>query len=152
MKVTSISSFLPSVIEDNNAPFTGIIANSGPKLTPIEEARLLTEDAELQRKDALARSVVWDADADEDADGEETSDEGTILTRYNCVSTLVPVGVRGNDGTIQPIPVHDKSGATSGSAQFEGVSQPTPTGVGKLVRPLDMFASPLCNPRFIGYA
>ncbi|KAL4062906.1 HORMA domain-containing protein [Scleroderma citrinum] len=134
MNVTSISSFLPSVIEDNNAMFTGITANSGPKLSPVEEALLRSEDAELQRKDALNRSVVWDADVDEDADGEETIDEGIVLTRYNGISTIVPVGVRGDDGVIQPILVHDDGGGTSNSVRFDGVSQRTPTSVGKLVR------------------
>ncbi|KAL4074882.1 HORMA domain-containing protein [Scleroderma yunnanense] len=138
MNVTSISSFLPSVIEDNNAMFTGITANSGPKLSPVEEALLRSEDAELQRKDALNRSVVWDADVDEDADGEETIDEGIVLTRYNGISTIVPVGVRGDDGVIQPILVHDDGGGTSNSVRFDGVSQRTPTSVGKLMIPNHM--------------
>lgn len=147
MKVSSISSFLPSVVEDNNAAFTGITATSGPKLTPVEEARLRTEDAELQRTDALARSVVWDADGDEDAEGEETSDEGIVLARFNSASAVAPVGVRGDDGSIQPIPAQNKRGATSSLAQFQGVFQATPTGVGKLVQLLVIFSSP-CNPLF----
>ncbi|KAI6045573.1 hypothetical protein EDC04DRAFT_2633822 [Pisolithus marmoratus] len=125
MNVTSVSSYIPSVTEDNDALFTGI-TNSAPKLSPVEEARLRAEDAELQRKDALDRNVVWDADGDEDAVGEETSDEGIILARYDGVSAIVPVGLRGDDGAIQPIP------EASGPGCVFGQSQHTPTRVGEL--------------------
>ncbi|KAI6036453.1 hypothetical protein PISMIDRAFT_85477, partial [Pisolithus microcarpus 441] len=125
MNVTSVSSYLPSITEDNDALFTGI-TNSAPKLSPIEEARLRAEDAELQRKDALDRNVVWDADGGEDAVGEETSDEGIVLARYDGVSTIVPIGLRVDDGAIQAIP------EASGSGCIFGKSQHTPTRVGKL--------------------
>lgn len=131
MNVTSVSSYLPSVTEDNDALFTGI-TNSAPKLSPIEEARLRAEDAELQRKDALNRNVVWDADADADGVGKESSDDGVVLARYDCVSAIVPVGLRGDDGAIQPIPEASGPGHISGKPQF------TPTRVGKLRDTHDM--------------
>ncbi|KIJ17008.1 hypothetical protein PAXINDRAFT_113249 [Paxillus involutus ATCC 200175] len=131
MKVVSVSSFLPSSMEDNNAVFTGITAHCPPKLTPVEEARLRVEDAELQRNDALNRNVVWDADEDEDAQGEEVSDDGIVLTRYNGEVPMVPIGVRGDDGDVLRIPVHE--GASTGLAQYSGHSEPTPTRVGHLI-------------------
>lgn len=133
LTVTSVSSYLPSATEDNNARFAGITANSAPKLTPVEEARLRTEDANLQRKDALDRNVVWDADCEEDAIGEETFDEGIVLTRFSGTSAMVPAGVRGDDGSIQPIPMRDKSDVSTSSTLFGGVSEVTPVRVGELV-------------------
>ncbi|KAI6131997.1 HORMA domain-containing protein [Pisolithus croceorrhizus] len=127
MNVASVSSYLPSITEDNDALFTGI-TNSAPKLSPVEEARLRAEDAELQRKDALDRNVVWDADGGEDAIGEETSDEGIVLARYDGVSAFVPIGLRGDDGAIQAIPEASGSGCVLGKSQY------TPTRVGRLVR------------------
>ncbi|KAI6127737.1 HORMA domain-containing protein [Pisolithus thermaeus] len=125
MNVASVSSYLPSITEDNDALFTGI-TNSAPKLSPVEEARLRAEDAELQRKDALDRNVVWDADGGEDAIGEETSDEGIVLARYDGVSAFVPIGLRGDDGAIQAIPEASGSGCVLGKSQY------TPTRVGRL--------------------
>lgn len=131
MNVTSVSSYLPSVTEDNDALFTGI-TNSAPKLSPIEEARLRAEDAELQRKDALNRNVVWDADADADGARKESSDDGVVLARCDGVSVIVPVGLRGDDGAIQPIP------EASGLGHISGKPQITPTRVGKLRDTHDM--------------
>jgi meiosis-specific protein HOP1 len=143
MKVVSVSSFLPSSMEDNNAVFTGITAHCPPKLTPVEEARLRVEDAELQRNDALNRNVVWDADEDEDAQGEEVSDDGIVLTRYNGEVPMVPIGVRGDDGDVLRIPVHE--GASTGLAQYSGHSEPTPTRVGHLVSSLCIPPSPVLH-------
>ncbi|KIK79348.1 hypothetical protein PAXRUDRAFT_36464 [Paxillus rubicundulus Ve08.2h10] len=131
MKVVSVSSFLPSSIEDNNAVFTGITAHCPPKLTPVEEARLRVEDAELQRNDALNRNIVWDADEDEDAQGEEVSDDGIVLTRYDGEVPMIPIGVRGDDGDVLRVPVH--AGASTGLVEYSGHSEPTPTRVGHLI-------------------
>lgn len=132
MKVVSVSSFLPSSTEDNNATFTGLTTCSPPKLTPVEEARLRVEDAELQKKDALNRNVVWDADtdADEDALGEDILDEGIVLARCNA---MVPIGVRGDEGRILPIPVHEDQGKGNNVIEYGGHPDPTPTHVGYLV-------------------
>ncbi|KAF9227764.1 hypothetical protein BS17DRAFT_693612 [Gyrodon lividus] len=140
MKVVSVSSFLPSSTEDNNAVFTGITAHCPPKLTPVEEARLRLEDAELQKNDALNRNVVWDADEDEDAQGEEVSDDGIVLTRYNGEVPMMPIGIRGDDGAILHIPVHEGQGASSGLAHYSGRSEPTPTRVGHLVSSIHIVA------------
>ncbi|KAI9571402.1 HORMA domain-containing protein [Boletus coccyginus] len=135
MKVVSVSSFLPSSTEDNNATFTGLTTCSPPKLTPVEEARLRVEDAELQRKDALNRNVVWDADtdADEDALGEDILDEGIVLARCNAGGAMVPIGVRGEEGRILPIPVHEEQGKSNNVIEYGGHPDPTPTHVGYLV-------------------
>ena len=135
MKVVSVSSFLPSSTEDNNAIFTGLTTRCPPKLTPVEEARLRVEDAELQREDALTRNVVWDADidADEDAPGDDISDEGIVLARCNANGAMVPVGVRGDEGKILSIPVHEDQGKGNNVVEYGGHPDPTPTHVGYLV-------------------
>ncbi|KAF8559714.1 hypothetical protein OG21DRAFT_1402333 [Imleria badia] len=135
MKVVSVSSFLPSSTEENNATFTGLSTRGPPKLTPVEEARLRVEDAELQREDALNRNVVWDADADadEDALGEDISDEGIVLARCNASGAMVPIGVLGDEGKILPIPVHEDQGKGNNVVEYGGHPDPTPTHVGYLV-------------------
>ncbi|KAF8136509.1 HORMA domain-containing protein [Boletus edulis] len=139
VKVVSVSSFLLSSTEDNNATFTGITTRCPPKLTPIEEARLRVEDAELQKKDALDRNVVWDADADdEDAMGEDISDEGIVLARCDANGTMVPVGVRGDEGEILPIPVHEDQGKGNAVVEYGGHPDPTPTHVGHLMVSADI--------------
>lgn len=135
MKVVSVSSFLPSSTEDNNATFTGLTPHCPPKLTPVEEARLRVEDAELQRRDALNRNVVWDADADEDALGEDISDEGIVLARCNASDVMVPIGIRGDEGKILPIPVHEDQDKGNNVAEYGGHPDLTPTHVGYLVSP-----------------
>lgn len=135
MKVVSVSSFLPSSTEDNSATFTGLTTRCPPKLTPVEEARLRVEDAELQRKDALDRNVVWDADADADTDalGEDISDEGIVLARCNASGAMVPIGIRGDEGKILPIPVHEDQGKGNDVVVYGGHPDPTPMHVGYLV-------------------
>lgn len=134
MRVVSVSSFLPSSTEDNNATFTGLSTRGRPKLTPVEEARLRVEDAELQREDASNRNVVWDADADadEDALGEDISEEGIVLARCNGSGAMVPIGVR-DEGKILPIPVHEDQGKGNNVVEYGGHPDPTPTHVGYLV-------------------
>ncbi|KAG9312996.1 hypothetical protein JVU11DRAFT_6434 [Chiua virens] len=132
MKVVSVSSFLPSSTEDNNAPFTGLAARCPPKLTPVEEARLRVEDAELQKEDALNRNVVWDADADEDAPGEDVTDEGIVLARCGADGAMVPIGIRGDEGAMLPIPVQVNA---NNVVEYGGHRDPTPTHVGYLIAP-----------------
>ncbi|KAG6330851.1 hypothetical protein ID866_8238 [Astraeus odoratus] len=127
MEVTSVSCYLPSVTEDNYAMFTGITSNSVPRLTPLEEAQLRAEDAELQRKDALNRNVIWNAD------DEEASEEDMVVARYNDVSSMGPVGVRDGDGVIKPIPELHSHAIAGNPAQLAGEPQHTPTGVDHLI-------------------
>ncbi|KAH7923473.1 hypothetical protein BV22DRAFT_1169347 [Leucogyrophana mollusca] len=134
LKVASVAAYLPSVTEDNNAPFTGIMSHPAPKLTPVEEARLRVEDAELQRKDALDRNVVWsaDADADVDAEGEEVEDEGIVLRRIGCDAVMVPIGLRTDDGSIEPMNVDVSDSMEPTIALYGGMSERTPVRVGDL--------------------
>ncbi|OAX34543.1 DNA-binding protein [Rhizopogon vinicolor AM-OR11-026] len=131
MKVVSVSSYLPSITEDNNAPFAGITSHTAPKLTPVQEARIRIEDAQLQKKDALERSIVWDADEDEDADGEIVIDEGVVLSRFCGDVHMAPVGVRSEDGAVRPL---SEASTTSSRAhaQYGGISEATPIRVGDL--------------------
>lgn len=132
MKVVSVSSYLPSISEDNNAPFAGITSHTAPRLTPVEEARIRVEDAQLQKKDALERNIVWSADEDEDAEGEMVIDEGIVLCRFGGDVVMTPVGIRNEDGGVQPFPqVNDTS--SRGHVQYGGISESTPICVGDLV-------------------
>ncbi|KAG2100211.1 HORMA domain-containing protein, partial [Suillus discolor] len=131
MKVVSVSSYLPSISEDNNAPFAGITSHTAPRLTPVEEARIRVEDAQLQKKDALERNIVWSADEDEDAEGEMVIDEGIVLCRFGGDVVMTPVGIRNEDGGVQPFPqVNDTS--SRAHVQYGGISESTPICVGDL--------------------
>ncbi|KAG1727923.1 HORMA domain-containing protein [Suillus paluster] len=130
MKVVSVSSYLPSITEDNNAPFAGITSHTAPKLTPVEEARIRVEDAQLQKKDALERNIVWSVDEDEDAEGEMVIDEGIVLSRFGGDVLMAPVGVRSEDGGVRPFSQVDTSSAAH--AQYGGISESTPMRVGDL--------------------
>ncbi|KAG2750609.1 DNA-binding protein [Suillus brevipes Sb2] len=131
MKVVSVSSYLPSVSEDNNAPFAGITSHTAPRLTPVEEARIRVEDAQLQKKDALERNIVWSVDEDEDAEGEMVIDEGIVLSRFGGDVVMAPVGIRSEDGGVQPF---SQVNVTSSRAhgQYDGMSESTPVRVGDL--------------------
>ncbi|KAG1759978.1 HORMA domain-containing protein [Suillus occidentalis] len=131
MKVVSVSSYLPSASEDNNAPFAGITSHTAPRLTPVEEARIRVEDAQLQKKDALERNIVWSVDEDEDAEGEMVMDEGIVLSRFGGDVVMAPVGIRSEDGEVQPF---SQVNVTSSRAhgQYDGMSESTPVRVGHL--------------------
>jgi meiosis-specific protein HOP1 len=132
MKVVSVSSYLPSASEDNNAPFAGITSHTAPRLTPVEEARIRVEDAQLQKKDALERNIVWSVDEDEDAEGEMVIDEGIVLSRFGGDVVMAPVGIRSEDGGVRPF---SQVNVTSSRAhgQYDGMSESTPVRVGHLV-------------------
>ncbi|KAG2036479.1 HORMA domain-containing protein [Suillus americanus] len=131
MKVVSISSYLPSISEDNNAPFAGITSHTAPRLTPVEEARIRVEDAQLQKKDALERNIVWSVDEDEDAEGEMVIDEGIVLSRFGGDVVVAPVGIRSEDGGVQPFSQVNVTSSRA-HAQYGGTSEPTPIRVGDL--------------------
>ncbi|KAG1827598.1 HORMA domain-containing protein [Suillus subaureus] len=131
MKVVSVSSYLPSISEDNNAPFAGITSHTAPKLTPVEEARIRVEDAQLQKKDALERNIVWSVDEDEDAEGEMVIDEGIVLSRFGGDIVMAPVGIRSEDGGVQPFSQVNVTSSRA-HAQYGGMSESTPIRVGDL--------------------
>ncbi|KAG2067057.1 DNA-binding protein [Suillus decipiens] len=131
MKVVSVSSYLPSISEDNNAPFAGITSHTAPRLTPVEEARIRVEDAQLQKKDALERNVVWSVDEDEDAEGEMVIDEGIVLCRLGGDVVMAPVGIRSEDGEVRPFSQVNVTPARA-HVQYGGMSESTPIRVGDL--------------------
>jgi meiosis-specific protein HOP1 len=134
MKVVSVSSYLPSATEDNNAPFAGITSHTAPRLTPVQEARIRIDDAQLQKKDALERNVVWNADEeDQDADGEMVIDEGIVLSRFNGDIYMAPVGVRNEDGDVRPFS-EVNTASSPAHPQYGGISEATPVRIGELVR------------------
>ncbi|KAJ7766735.1 HORMA domain-containing protein [Mycena metata] len=123
LSVTSIATYLPSSTENDHATFTGTTTRPAvaPTLTPVQEANLRAEQAAKQAKDAESRNIVWSADAavegdDLDAEGED-DDEYT----RSPDGSFVPIGVRNEDGVIEPIPMDTQE------AHFGGASQTVPT-------------------------
>ncbi|KZT71267.1 HORMA-domain-containing protein [Daedalea quercina L-15889] len=110
--IASVSAHLPST-EDNNAPFLGTTAghmHTGPVLTPAEEAAVRLQQMEMQRRDAMERHIVWDADSglcDADADGEKDPDYATGSCRDgrtaddSGVEFFDPIGIRDEAGKIK---------------------------------------------------
>ena len=130
--MVSVSSYLPSMTEDNNAPFAGITSHTAPRLTPVQEARIRIEDAQLQKKDALERNIVWNADEDEDAEGEMVIDEGIVLSRFGGDAYIAPIGVRSEDGVVRSFSEVDPISSPA-HVQYGGITEATPVRVGDLV-------------------
>ncbi|EED82474.1 predicted protein [Postia placenta Mad-698-R] len=137
VRVASVSGYLPSS-EDNDAPFLGTTTghvHAAPALTPVEEAAMRLQQVQLQREDALARHVVWDADdglCDIDADGEEDpeyaagsddSNESVSLGSWRVhdsgVEFLEPIGIRDEDGQIVPFPKDEAQRCPAEEVQAE---------------------------------
>jgi hypothetical protein len=86
------------------------------------------EQAAKQSKDAESRNVVWSADVA--VEGDDLDAEGDDDDEYvrNADGSFVPIGVRNEDGVIEPIPMDVEE------AHFGGVSQTVPTRLHELVR------------------
>ncbi|KAJ6490669.1 HORMA domain-containing protein [Mycena vitilis] len=128
LSVASIATYLPSSTEHDNATFTGTTTRhvAPPPLTPIEEATVRAEQAAKQTKDAESRNVVWSADvAVEGDDLDAEGDDDPEFTR-NADGSYVPIGVRNDDGVIEPIPMDVEE------AHFGGISQEVPTRLHEL--------------------
>jgi len=137
LSVTSISSFLPSSTEHDDATFSGTTSISGRlNLTPLQEATACKDQAEKQLEDAENRNVIWAAEdclelSDADADGEDDPDylrqpDGS----YIKTDTIVPIGYRNKEGNIDPIPLQEHPG----EARFEGVLENAPKYLHEIVR------------------
>lgn len=122
LDITSVASYLPSSMEDNNAAFAGTTSNHVPPiLTPIQEAALRAQHDEMQMKDAETRNVIWATDdlTDQDAEG---NDDDEYVRRVDgsgydkIVDIMKPIGIRNWEGVIEPIV---EKGA--GASRREGV-------------------------------
>ncbi|KAK7040820.1 hypothetical protein VNI00_009416 [Paramarasmius palmivorus] len=107
VNVSSIATYLPSSTEHENAPFTGLASSKTavePSLTPAEEATRRAEQTSKQMEDAESRKIVWAAepgvDDVSDADGEYDIDDEYVASQ----SRTGPIGIKGADGTINPLP------------------------------------------------
>jgi meiosis-specific protein len=169
ISISSVAGYLPSSTEDNNAAFAGITARphglqpSVPSLTPAQEAALRAQQVDIQMKDADDRNVVWKVDGDDDErDAEGEPDEGYVIAVDGTyirvdpsVDPQVPIGIRNQNGSIDPMPVAriadtakdlhgesaehpmDVDSASVPEAQFGGISEEVPTRVSELVRLID---------------
>jgi hypothetical protein len=175
--IQSIAAYLPST-EDNDAAFTGTTTGAAaPSLTPLEEANHRAQQAEIQAKDAFERNVVWDAEhglgeGDADAEGEDDPDYvggvfvggGGKGVNDSGVEILVPIGIRNEEGVIEPLVLSERDGDdeltqkagktgsgegggvgvnmdvddASQEAHFGGSSEYVPPRAGALVRPVKL--------------
>lgn len=137
VSVTSIASYLPSATEHDDSPFAGTTTNASRlTLTPLQEATISKEQAEVQLEDAENRNIVWGGEPplerqiDEDADAESEDDLGYVQNMDGIYMPNVPIGIRGDGGVIEPLP---PAGETLDEAQFGGVSERVPTRLQEIV-------------------
>ena len=130
LSVTSIASFLPSSVEQDDSVFTGITYPGGrPTLSPIQEATLCKEQAEKQREDAETRNIVWSGEdsLELDPDAEHDDDPDYIRLpdgRYEKIDAMSPIGIRNKEGNIEAI-AHNAPEQSS-EVQFGGFSENVP--------------------------
>ncbi|KAL1746287.1 HORMA domain-containing protein [Schizophyllum fasciatum] len=132
LNVTSISSFLPSSTENDNSPFAGPSTRShaAPALTPAQEFALRAQQSAKQAEDAARRNVAWaldtadaiDPDADGDVDEEYDASLGGLprLKSFDDSGidiSMIPVGLRNEQGIIEPIPPKDLVAHYGGDTQ-----------------------------------
>jgi meiosis-specific protein HOP1 len=134
--VTSITPYLPSSADYDNETFGGAAALARrTTLTPLQEVTLSRNQAEVQIEDATNRNVVWAAEGDVegDADGEAEDDPDYIRLEdgtYKPIdTTLVPIGIRGQEGVIKALPIRDHVG----EAEYGGVPERVPTKLQEMV-------------------
>ncbi|KAI8989768.1 HORMA-domain-containing protein [Trametes punicea] len=135
VKIASVCGYLPSA-EDNSAPFLGITSGNTfgpPPLTPAEEAAVRAQQVEIQRRDALERRVIWDADeglSDAGGTGGHSGDSRASLDQ------TAPLGVRDEQGNVVPLnqeaalPRHQ----AKTEAQYTGRPEPVPLSIGQLAK------------------
>lgn len=139
LTVTSIASFLPSVTKYDNDAFGGTVAHNGRMtLTPMQEVNASKLEAEKQLEDADKRNVVWSADddaelGDADAIGDDDPDYDPHVGYVYKESDSTPalLGVRGQGGTINALPV---DGGSIKEARYSGVCERVPTNLREMVR------------------
>ncbi|EIN07143.1 hypothetical protein PUNSTDRAFT_135827 [Punctularia strigosozonata HHB-11173 SS5] len=144
LKIASVASILPSP-DPVNASLVSTIATrkcrkQGPAPTPVDEIARRVHEIELQQRDAEERRSIWAADddlTDRDADGEDDPDYNAPTPRASQRrDTLALLGIRKDDGTIEPVVIKNPTGEESmdagkstGEAQFMGVSESVPRDV-----------------------
>ncbi|KAH9843171.1 HORMA-domain-containing protein [Rhodofomes roseus] len=135
VRIASVSGYLPST-EDNNAPFLGTTVghtHAAPVLTPTEEAAARMQQMEIQRRDAMDRQVVWDADdgmCDADADGEEDPD--FVPADDSGVEFFAPIGIRDEEGNIQPYDPRGKQSGRFEEVRYAGRAEDVPNEIAQL--------------------
>ncbi|KAI0063417.1 hypothetical protein BV25DRAFT_1883873 [Artomyces pyxidatus] len=161
--IASVSAFIPSSTDDNDAPFSG--TTNGPIQGPFAMGTAARQaQIEAQERDAHERKIVWDAEKigrldskDVDAEGEDdpefpidaVNDSGVGLDAW------LPLGVRTNDGDIVPLsreelesekvpvdglkggePMEVDESAVTQELFFGGLPESIPDCIEKLVSPL----------------
>ncbi|THU81512.1 DNA-binding protein [Dendrothele bispora CBS 962.96] len=138
VNVSSIATYLPSSTEHDNAPFAGTANQtafgSGFSLTPAKEAANRAEQIAKQVEDAENRNVAWSAEPldpefDADAEGDDDPEYAKSASPSFVHQPIVPIGVRNEDGMIEPFPPDAGMDVDEREAHFFGVSQTIPTGL-----------------------
>ncbi|KAL1678579.1 HORMA domain-containing protein [Schizophyllum commune] len=130
LSVTSIAGFLPGSTENDDSPFAGPSnrSHAAPALTPAQEFALRAQQSAKQAEDAALRNVAWaldaadaiDPDADGDVDEEYDAEAGGLprLRSFNDSGidiNMIPVGIRNDQGIIEPIPAQSLPAHIGGS-------------------------------------
>lgn len=105
-----------------------------PTLTPVQEANHRAEQAEKQKQDAERRNIVWSA---EDIELTDADADGDTDPEYNGTPPNVPIGIRNEDGEIDPIP--ESNSMDVDGAQICGSTQIVPLRLDEIVRRLSFF-------------
>ncbi|KAF8623560.1 hypothetical protein AX15_006330 [Amanita polypyramis BW_CC] len=140
LSVTSIATYLPSSTRLDDAAFGGVTSQLGPamSLTPEQEASIRGQQAEEQLNDAHDRAVAWSGEdsveaVDMDADGEEDPEyvrlpDGSFEKNLSNTDVITPVGVKNNDGIVEPLQMD----VDRNEACFGGVAEVVPSKLAEL--------------------
>ncbi|TFK76209.1 DNA-binding protein [Pluteus cervinus] len=141
VSVTSIASYLPNSVENDNAVFAGTVSHPTiPTLTPMQEASLRVQQIEMQNEDAENRNVAWVAEnlvelCDVDAEGEPDPDytplEGEHPKPISFEESIpTPFGLRDESGQIRPL----EAAVDINEHRFGGISEDIPTKLQELLQ------------------
>ncbi|KIK61869.1 hypothetical protein GYMLUDRAFT_58517 [Collybiopsis luxurians FD-317 M1] len=127
LKISSISTHLPTSTENDSKTFGGIVDRAGlaepPRLSPAEEMAQRAEDIKKQTIDAQNRRIVWAAEDVPYEDGTSVDNDHTSSSRPDFI--LKPIGMKDDDGII-----HDLASMgvdeSAGESHYSGVTPQIP--------------------------
>ncbi|KAJ7578469.1 HORMA domain-containing protein [Mycena floridula] len=128
VNITSIATYLPSSTAHDDCTFAGTTIGgvSSPTLTPAQEAEVRAVQVAKQGQDASSRTIVWAVEGD-DADAEGDDDPEYVLqpdgSYVKIVTNIqeprqVPIGMRNEDGDIEPISASMKATQLADEDEF----------------------------------
>lgn len=136
LKIQSVVKYIPNGEEDDSE-FLGVDSVSANTFKSARKSQgERSRQVEIQRADADARRVIWDAEdlrMDADAEGEDDPD----FVNDSGVAFVEPLGVRISDDSIRPLTDEDIEAADAmecdGNEPFLGKPDFEPERLGQLV-------------------